>query len=504
MTAAVEMKGITKSFPGVLANDHIDFSVNKAEIRGLLAENGAGKTVLMNILYGLYSSDEGEIYLDGQEIKINSPAVAINNGIGMVHQHFMLVPSLTVIENIILGNEATTQMRLLDNTTLMKDVSEFCKLYNLRVDLRAPVHTLSVGVQQRVEILKALYRGADILILDEPTAILTPPEVDELFNAIRALKSEGKTVIFISHKLKEVLTICDNITVLRKGKVIRTVEASETNQTELANMMVGRRISTDFHKTQQLSQEVIFQAENITALNDRQFPVLNGINVEIYSSEILGLAGVEGNGQTEFIEVIMGLRKMASGTIVLDSEDITSMSTQERIKLGISHIPEDRHKRGLIPDFSVMENLILGSQSEPQFTKWGFSLNSEVTAEYSNALIKDYNIDTPNKDTTSRFLSGGNQQRLIVAREFSRKPKFIIAAQPTRGLDVAGIEYVHRKLIEMRNQGAAILLISADLDEIWALSDRIAVLYEGRIVAIKKPDETDEQELGVLMTGGEV
>jgi len=504
MTAAVEMKGITKSFPGVLANDHIDFTVNKSEIRGLLGENGAGKTVLMNILYGLYSSDEGEIYLDGHKIKINSPAVAINNGIGMVHQHFMLVPSLTVIENIILGNEATTQMRLLDNATIMNRVSEFCKLYNLQIDLTAPVHTLSVGVQQRVEILKALYRGADILILDEPTAILTPPEVDELFNAIRALKSEGKTVIFISHKLKEVLTICDSITVLRKGKVIRTVEASKTNQTELANMMVGRRISTDFHKTRQLSQQVMFQADNITALNDRKFTALNGINIEIYSSEILGLAGVEGNGQTEFIEVIMGLRKMASGTIVLDSEDITSMSTQERIKLGISHIPEDRRKRGLIPDFSVMENLILGSQSEPQFTKWGFSLNSEATAKYSNALIKDYNIDTPNKDATSRFLSGGNQQRLVVAREFSRKPKFIIAAQPTRGLDVAGIEYVHRKLIEMRNQGAAILLISADLDEIWALSDRIAVLYEGRIVAIKKPDETDEQELGVLMTGGEV
>ncbi len=502
MLAAIEMKGITKSFPGIIANDRIDFSVNKSEIRGLLGENGAGKSVLMNILYGLYRSDAGEIFVNGHLTEMNSPANAIKQGIGMVHQHFMLVPSLTVIENIILGKESITRMILLDENAMMKDVTDFCKLYNLDVDLKAPVYTLSVGVQQRVEILKALYRGADILILDEPTAILTPQEVEELFKAIRQLKNEGKTVVFISHKLKEVLTICDTITVLRKGKVVRTVKASETNQIKLANMMVGRRIITDFKKSLQPSNQVIFKVSNIKAINDRKLTVLNGVNFQIYSSEILGLAGIEGNGQTELIEIIMGLRKASSGKILLEDNEITKMSTRERIRLGISHIPEDRHKRGLIPDFSVMENLILGSQSDPQFTKWGFIFNNGETSKYANKLIKDYKIDTTSKDAYSRYLSGGTQQRVIVAREFSRNPKLIIAAQPTRGLDVAGTEYVHLKLVEMRNQGAAIFLISADLDEIWTLSDRIAVLYEGKIVTIKRPKETNEQELGLLMTGG--
>jgi simple sugar transport system ATP-binding protein len=502
MTIAFEMKGITKAFPGVRANDHIDFSVNTSEIRGLLGENGAGKTVLMKILYGLYTSDEGDIFVNERLTEINNPAMAIQQGIGMVHQHFMLVPSLTVLENIILGNESTTKLRVLDEKKMLQEVSTFCKRYNLDVDLKAPIYSLSVGVQQRVEILKALYRGADILILDEPTAILTPHEVEELFKAIRQLKTEGKTVIFISHKLKEVLTICDTITVLRKGKVVQTVKANETNQTELANMMVGRRIITDFKKTLQPSSPVILKIEHIQAINDRKLPVLNGINLEISSSEILGIAGVEGNGQTELIEVIMGLRKASSGTILLENTEITNMSTRERRSLGISHIPEDRHKRGLIPDFSVMENLILGSHNDPQFTKWGFSFNHVETSNYSQKLIKDYNIETPSKDAPARYLSGGTQQRVIVAREFSRKPTLIIAAQPTRGLDVAGTEYVHLKLVGMRNQGVAILLISADLDEIWALSDHIAVLYEGKIVAIKKPKDTTQQELGLLMTGG--
>jgi simple sugar transport system ATP-binding protein len=502
MTVAFEMKGITKSFPGVRANDHIDFSVNTSEIRGLLGENGAGKTVLMKILYGLHSPDEGEIFVNGRRTEITNPAIAIQRGIGMVHQHFMLVPSLTVLENIILGNESTTKLRVLDTKTMLQNVTIFCKRYNLEVDLKAPIYTLSVGVQQRVEILKALYRGADILILDEPTAILTPHEVEELFKAIRQLKMEGKTVVFISHKLKEVLTICDTITVLRKGRIIRTVKAHETNQTDLANMMVGRRIITDYKKTIQSSSSVILKVDQITAQNDRKLTVLNGINLDLCASEILGIAGIEGNGQTELIEVLMGLRKASSGSISLDNMDITNMSTRQRRRLGLAHIPEDRHKRGLIPDFSVMENLILGSHTNPQFTKWNVSFNQDEISTYSKKLINDYNIETPSMDTSTRYLSGGTQQRVIVAREFSQKPVVIIAAQPTRGLDVAGTEYVHLKLVGMRNQGVAILLISADLDEIWALSDRIAVLYEGKIVAIKRPKETTQQELGFFMTGG--
>jgi simple sugar transport system ATP-binding protein len=495
------MKDITKSFPGVLANDRIDFSVDKSEIRGLLGENGAGKTVLMNILYGLYRPDEGGIFVNDNKIDVDSPATAIEHGIGMVHQHFMLVPSLTVIENIIIGKELTKNKFFLDKNKIVEDVSNFCKLYDLHVNLEAPVYTLSVGVQQRVEILKALYRGAEVLILDEPTAVLTPQEVEELFKAIRKLKDEGKTVIFISHKLKEVLTICDKITVLRKGKVVGTVNANETSQNELAEMMVGRRVEFEFEKSLQQSNQVILKVVNIEAISDRGLQVLNGINFEIYSFEILGLAGVEGNGQTELIEVLMGLRKSSRGNIYLENNEITSIPTSERMKLGISHIPEDRQKRGLIPDFSVMENLILGSQNDPKF-KGKFGLNFEVASNYSNKLIKDYSISTPSKDSSTRYLSGGTQQRVIVAREFSRKPKFIIAAQPTRGLDVAATEYVRGKLAEMRNKGTAIFLISADLDEVMALSDRIAVLYEGKIVAIKKPEETNEQELGFLMTGG--
>ncbi len=502
MTLAFRMKDITKSFPGVLANDKINFSVDKSEIRGLLGENGAGKTVLMNILYGLYKPDEGVIYVNDIKTDMSSPATSIEHGIGMVHQHFMLVPSLTVIENIILGKELTKHKILLDKKKIVEDVINFSKLYNLQVNLEAPVYTLSVGVQQRVEILKALYRGAEVLILDEPTAVLTPQEVEELFKAIRKLKDEGRTVIFISHKLKEVLAICDKITVLRKGKVVGTVNANETNQNDLAEMMVGRRVKFDFNKSLQQSDQVILKVENIEAKSDRGLQVLNGIDFEIYSFEILGLAGVEGNGQTELIEVLMGLRKSSRGHIFLENNDITDISTSEKMNLGISHVPEDRHKRGLILDFSVMENIMLGRQNDPDFTKWKFVLDFEKASNYSNKLIEDYRISAPSKDSSTRYLSGGTQQRIIVAREFSRKPKLIIAAQPTRGLDIAATEYVRGKLAEMRNQGTAIFLISADLDEILALSDRIAVLYEGKIVSIKKPEETNEQELGFLMTGG--
>ena len=502
MGSAVDMRGVTKTFPGVVANDHINFTAEKGEIHGLLGENGAGKTVLMSLLYGLYSLDKGEILIDGEEVEVDSPSTAIRLGIGMVHQHFMLVPSLTVAENIVLGQEPTKNGVLLDTERMLRDVGEFCDRYRLDVDLDAPVHTLSVGVQQRVEILKALYRGADVLILDEPTAVLTPQEVDELFKAIRALRGEGKTVIFISHKLREVLAICDRVTVLKKGRVVGTVDASETDQGRLAKMMVGREVVYTFDKDHCEAGELVLVVEGLEALDDRNLQALRGVELEVCASEILGIAGVEGNGQTELIETLMGLRKPTAGKILFQGSDITSLPPGERIRAGISHVPEDRHKRGIISDFSVMENLILGSHRNTEFTTWGQILDLAKTSTYSDKLIEDYSIDTPSKDTLTRNLSGGNQQRLVVAREFSREPKLIIAAQPTRGLDVGATEYVRRKLLEMRDQGCAVLLLSADLDEIWAISDRIAVLYEGRIVATRDPKETSEQELGLLMAGG--
>jgi len=375
MTSAVELRGITKAFPGVLANDHIDFTAERAEIHGLLGENGAGKTVLMSIFYGLYRPDECKILVNGEEVEIDSPATAMRHGIGMVHQHFMLVPSLTVAENITLGREPTRNGVLLDKDRMLKEVKECCQIYRLEVDLEAPVHSLSVGVQQRVEILKALYRGADILVLDEPTAVLIPQEVEELFNAVRALKGEGKTVIFISHKLKEVLAICDRITVLKRGRVVGTVEASETDVGELAEMMVGRQVVTTFEKKKTEAKEAVLRVEGLRALDDRGLPALRGVDFEVRSSEILGIAGVEGNGQAELVEVLVGLRRATEGKVFLDNAEITRATPEERIRSGVSHIPEDRHKRGLVPDFSVMENLILGSHREPAFTKWGFSLD---------------------------------------------------------------------------------------------------------------------------------
>jgi len=406
-----------------------------------------------------------------------------------------------VLENIILGRELTKNKVLLDVNKILKGVKDFCDRFKLEVDLKAPVYTLPVGVQQRVEILKALYRGADILILDEPTSVLTPQEVEELFKAIRALKEQGKTVIFISHKLREVMALCDRVTVLRRGKVVGTVNVKETSMDELAEMMVGRKVVFTFEKKQVSAKDVVLKVEDLKAVDDRGLPALKGVTFEVYAFEILGIAGVEGNGQTELVETLMGLRKATGGKIILKGIDITEASPNERIRLGISHVPEDRIKRGLIPDFSVMENLILGSHREPPFTRGRIRLNLEEASNYAERLIKDFSIKTPSKDIPVRHLSGGTQQRVIVAREFSRNPKLIIAAQPTRGLDVAATEYVRKKLVEMRDQGCAVLLVSADLDEIWVLSDRIAVMYEGEVVAIKDPEKTSEQELGLLMAG---
>jgi ABC-type uncharacterized transport system ATPase subunit len=456
----------------------------------------------MKILYGMHRPDQGQIFVNDQEVRIDNSAKAISLGIGMVHQHFMLVPSLTVAENIILGLEPTRYSYLLDADKALKDIKSLSDRYRLQVDPKAIVSTIPVGVQQRVEILKALYRRAEILILDEPTSILTPQEVESLFEAIRALKQQGKSVIFITHKLKEVCSICDRITVLKKGKVVGTVDRTQTNPYALAEMMVGREVLYTFERKQVTPGKIVLRTESLNAHNDRKLSALKDVNLKIHEFEILGLAGIEGNGQTELVEVLTGLREPRSGKISFLGETITKTSTHGRIARGFANVPEDRQKTGLILDFSVLDNLILGRQDKPPFaTKWS-TLDLSNAAEFAKQSIEEYSIKTPSKDTFARYLSGGTQQRVVIAREFSRKPKFIIASQPTRGLDIGATEYVHRKLIEMRDQGCAILLVTADLDEMFALSDRIAVIYEGKIVVVKERNETNELELGLFMTGG--
>jgi simple sugar transport system ATP-binding protein len=502
MSTAVKMVNITKTFSGLTANDNINFEVVKGEVHGLLGENGAGKTVLMKILYGMHKPDQGRIFVNDKEVRIDDSAKAIKLGIGMVHQHFMLVPSLTVAENVVLGLEPTKYSYLLNIEKTLKEIKALSDQYRLQVDPNAMVSTLPVGVQQRVEILKALYRRAEILILDEPTSILTPQEVESLFDAIRALKQQEKSVIFISHKLKEVCAICDRVTVLRKGKVIGTVEKSQMNQDELAEMMIGHQVTFEFERKQVPPGKVVLLIDKLNALNDRKLLALKDVTLEIHEFEILGLAGVEGNGQTELVEVLSGLRETKSGTTRFFDEVITDASPHKRIDMGFANVPEDRQKTGLILDFSVLENLILGRHDKPPFaTKWS-TLNLANATKFAEESINEYSIKTPSDHTPARYLSGGTQQRVVIAREFSRKPKFIIASQPTRGLDVGATEYVHKKLIEMRDQGCAILLITADLDEMFTLSDRIAVIYEGKIVAVRDRNKTNELELGLMMTGG--
>ena len=509
MSTAVRMVNITKTFSDLTANDKINFEVKKGEVHGLLGENGAGKTVLMKILYGLHRPDQGQIFVNEKEVTIDNSAKAISLGIGMVHQHFMLVPSLTVAENVVLGLEPTRHSYLFDVDKALKDVKSLSDRYRLQVDPKAVVSTIPVGVQQRVEILKALYRKAEILILDEPTSILTPQEVEGLFEAIRELKRQGKSVIFITHKLKEVCAICDRITVLKKGKVVGTVDSTQTNSDTLgemmvglAEMMVGREVFYTFERKKAAPGQIVLRIESLNAFSDRKLPALRNVNLEIHEFEILGLAGIEGNGQTELVEVLTGLRESRSGRISFLGETITKMSTHKRIEKGFANVPEDRQKTGLILDFSVLENLILGRHDRSPFaTKW-LILNLFYASRFAEKQIEEYSIKTPSEQTLARCLSGGTQQRVVIAREFSRKPKFIIASQPTRGLDIGATEYVHRKILEMRDQGCAILLITADLDEMFALSDKIAVIYEGKIVAVKDRNKTNELELGLMMTGG--
>nr|WP_239534119.1 ABC transporter ATP-binding protein [Thalassobacillus pellis] len=493
------MLNIRKEFPGIVANDDITLQVKKGEIHALLGENGAGKSTLMNVLFGLYQPEKGEIKVKGKEVQVTDPNVANRLGIGMVHQHFMLVDTFTVTENIILGSEpkkgATVDLKKAE-----KEVAHLSELYGLKVDPRAKIRDISVGMQQRVEILKTLYRGAEILIFDEPTAVLTPQEIKELIQIMRALIREGKSIILITHKLKEIIEVCDRCTVIRKGKGIGTVEVSETNPTELASLMVGREVSFTTEKTAAVPKDTVLSIRDLSVKDSRNVQMVNNLQLDVRAGEIVGLAGVDGNGQSELIETITGLRKADSGTISLNGKPITNLNPRKVTESGVSHIPQDRHRFGLVLDFPVGENMVLQTYYQAPFANKGMLKYKDIY-EKANALIEEYDVRTPSVYTKARALSGGNQQKAIIGREVDRSPDLIIAAQPTRGLDVGAIEFIHKKLIEERDKGRAVLLLSFELDEIMNLSDRIAVMFDGQIVADMKPEETNEQELGLLMAG---
>jgi len=500
MEPILELRGITKRFPGVLANDHIDLTLNKGEIHALLGENGAGKTTLMNILYGLYAPTEGEIYVGGKKQTFTSPSDAIASGIGMVHQHFMLVPVFTVTENVMLGQEVTSGVGILDRKKAAAQIRDISQKYKLEVDPDTYVGDLPVGVQQRVEIIKLLYREADILILDEPTAVLTPQETDELFNIIRALIDQGKSIIFITHKLREVLEFADRITVIRRGKVVGSTTPAEADQKKLAEMMVGREVKLDIDKDNAKIGEPVLEVKDMVVLDDRHQLAVDNVSFTVRAGEVLGIAGVQGNGQTELVRAITGLTESLSGTVTMVGHDITRAKPRTITRLGAAHIPEDRQQDGLVLSFPIHENLVLNTYNTGEFVK-GVVLQEDAILESANVLIKEFDIRTPNAQTSAGSLSGGNQQKVIVAREFSRPIKFLVASQPTRGLDVGSIEYIHGRLIEKRDDGVAVLVVSSELDEILKLSDRIAVMYRGKIVAIVDAKTVTKEEVGLLMAG---
>lgn len=494
----LEMRGIVKRFPGVLANDHVDFDVTAGEVHALLGENGAGKSTLMRQLYGLYQPDAGQILIDGQPIEFRSPADAIRAGIGMIHQHFMLVPTLTVAENVALGLRSSREPRL-DLDRVSERIRSLAQAYGLKVDPKVPVWQLAVGEQQRVEIVKALYRGASLIILDEPTAVLTPQEVDDLFVTLRRMASEGHALIFISHKLHEVTAISDRVTALRDGRVVGTRPTQGVTRNELAQMMVGREVKPLAPQALHAG-EVRLRVDALHARGDNGTEMLRGISLEVRAGEIVGLAGVSGNGQRELAECLAGLRKHTSGSIVLNEQDATNASLHERMAIGQAYIPEERMRDGAIREFTVQENLFLHDHVSPKYTH-GIFMDFGRMASRARELVERFNVKTPRLETPLKNLSGGNIQKLILARELSREPKVLIAAQPTRGVDIGATEYIHHRLLEQRDAGTAILLISEDLDEIQEISDRIAVMYEGRIVGIVDRGAATPEQLGLLMAG---
>lgn len=499
MEYVIEMLNITKEFPGIVANDDITLQVEKGEIHALLGENGAGKSTLMNVLFGLYQPEKGKIRVKGKEVNITNPNIANDLGIGMVHQHFMLVDPLTVTENIILGKEPT-KFGTINLKEASQEVKRISEQYGLQVDPNAKIADISVGMQQRVEILKTLYRGAEILIFDEPTAVLTPQEITELISIMKKLIAEGKSIILITHKLKEIMEVCDRVTVIRKGKGIGTVDVKDTNPDHLASLMVGREVVFKTEKAPSKPKQEILKIENLTVNDSRHVNAVNNLNLTVRAGEIVGIAGVDGNGQSELIEAITGLMHSQSGKIVLNDKDITNLKPRKVTESGIGHIPQDRHKHGLVLDYSMSENMVLQTYYQKPYSNMGV-LNYKEIEKKAKELIAEYDVRTPSEKTLARALSGGNQQKAIIGREMDREPDLLIAAQPTRGLDVGAIEFIHKRLIEHRDQGKAVLLVSFELDEIMNVSDRIAVMYEGQVVAVVNPKETTEQELGLLMAG---
>jgi simple sugar transport system ATP-binding protein len=493
------MRGITKAFPGIVANDHVDFELLKGEVHALLGENGAGKSTLMNILYGLYKPDAGEIRLRGKPVSFASAKEAIEAGIGMVHQHFMLIPVMTVAENIVLGTEPTREGIVLDERGAEARVRELSQQFGLVVDPTALISEITVGQQQRVEILKALYRGAEILILDEPTAVLTPQEAGELFAIVKSLQADGKSIIFISHKLNEVLEIGDRTTVLRRGKMVGCMPCAGATEESLARSMVGREVLLRVEKTPANPGEPLLTVEDLHVFDDRGLEAVRGISLEARAGEIVGIAGVDGNGQSELIDALTGLRDVASGSVSIGGRDVTGKSPKAILDVGLGHIPEDRQRRGLVLEFSLAENIGLHDYDKPSFSRWGWLFPRQLIRRAAT-LLRQFDVRGGNSQTRASALSGGNQQKVVLAREISREPSVLIAAQPTRGLDVGAIEFVHRRLVEARDNGKAVLLVSLELEEILSLSDRILVLYEGRIVAEHGAD-VEEDELGIEMTG---
>ncbi len=495
----LEVRGLTKRFPGVLANDHINLRLKKGEVLGLLGENGAGKSTLMNMIYGLYARDEGASLVNGQQVHIHDPTDAIAQGIGMVHQHFQLVPVLTVTENVMLGNEAT-RGPFLNRRAAKQRILEISKQYGLEVDPDALVQDLPVGVQQRVEIIKALYRKADILILDEPSAVLTPQETEGLFQIMRSLLARGVSIIFISHKLKEVLEICDEIVVLRLGRVVGQADPKNSTEESLASMMVGREVILQVEKGAPHPGEPILTLHDLVVRDDRNLMAVKGISLEVRGGEILGLAGVQGNGQTELVEAITGLRQAESGQVLIQYKDLTNARPRKVTESGVSHVPEDRQKNGMVASFPIKDNLVLQTYYLGPFSL-GIVANEREKEANARQLVQQYDVRTPSIFANMSTLSGGNQQKAIVAREFSRQSKLLIAAQPTRGLDVGSIEFIHKQIVKMRDEGAAVLLVSTELDEIFSLSDRIAVMYAGRIIDTVPIEAATRESIGLLMAG---
>jgi simple sugar transport system ATP-binding protein len=496
----LELKGITKSFPGVLANDHISLTLEDGEILALLGENGAGKTTLMNILYGLYRPDEGEILVRGEKAEIHGPNDAVKYGIGMVHQHFMLIPVMTVTENVMLGIEPVKNGLFLDREKVAKRIREISEQYGLEVDPNAYIKDLPVGTQQRVEIIKVLYRQADILILDEPTAVLTPQEVEGLFKILHTLLEKGKSIIFITHKLKEVMAIANRITVLRGGRSVGTVSPAEMNPEKLASLMVGRQVNLVVEKEEAKPQGVTLEVKDLMVRDERKNQVVNGVSFEVHAGEVLGIAGVQGNGQTELVYALTGLLPVQAGEVSIVGENIHNCSPRQILEKGVAHVPEDRQKHGLVLNFPIHDNMMLCTYYLPPFAR-GVVLQEKAIIDNAEQLAKQYDVRAPNVFVNAGTLSGGNQQKIIIAREFSRPIKLLIASQPTRGLDVGSIEYIHNRIIEKRDEGTAVLLISSELDEILALSDRIAVMYKGRFVDIVQASTVTKEHLGLLMAG---